>query len=183
MPGHITGACTHRGHPHGCRRGHCPAHCVEPQLHLSATPPPQTRWGILLRRQAVDTHQILEFCCCQTTWKTESQLFILYVRNSKPRKMKGHVQGCTLQLTDLQASPLSWSHSSPYFWTSLRVFMVFLCERALQQNVHLKCPDSATLQLLLDGYGIWKKIKWIWIVSLLFQRQSGCSQINEIMYI
>lgn len=45
------------------------------------TLPPQPWWRPLLRRQAADTHQILEFCCWQETWKTESHLLVLYMRN------------------------------------------------------------------------------------------------------
>lgn len=155
------------------------------QLHLSSAPSWQPQSGTLLRGPVADPHHILAFCCWQESWKTDSQLLILYMRNPKPREMKGISQDRSTRprLTDSQASPHSQSCTTPHFWTSLRVFMVFLALlMRIVGNVHLKCPDSVTLQLLVGCYRIWKEVKWTWIVFLLSLSQSGCSQTNEIMY-
>lgn len=77
-------ACVRRVHCCGCRHGYCLAHWVVARLPLSSMLPPQPRSGTMLRRQVADTHQILAFHCCQ-----ETCLLTLYMRNPKPRKMKG----------------------------------------------------------------------------------------------
>lgn len=149
--GHMTGARVCKGHCTWLHTWSLPCSLGWTGNPSSSMPPPPPQWGALLRRQVADTHQILEFCCWQETWKTESQLLFLYLRNQKSREMKRLARDHTTysRVTDFQASPLSWNWTTP----SLNTFKSFhglSLPKRIGANVRLKCPDSVALQLPLD---------------------------------
>lgn len=132
-----------------------------PWLNQGSAPLVQPQWGALLRRQVADTHQILEYFCWWETWKTESQLLIPGMRNPKPREMKGLGQDHAThsRLTAFLCQVLFLEDVPPPFLNILKSFHGPVMPKRSGANVHLKYPDSATLQLLLGCYSSWKEIK------------------------
>lgn len=164
---------------HGCAHAQRPALWAE-RAPLSSTPAPQPRWGALLRRQVADTHRILEFRCWQNPGKLSPD--ISYIRGIKnPEKWKDLPE--TIILIPGWLTPfLLHKAAQPHFWTSVRVFMVFFCQRELEE---MSISDAQTLpcySCCLIVKGVERKLNEHEL-CLLFQRQPDGSQVNEIMYI